>query len=572
MRRAATVLLAVYLGGCSVLFDPSKVDAGPAACPASPASCPARANTAASCSGAACVYACATGFVDGDGDLADGGTSGCEVDCRGNPGPPSNPSGLRAMVGPPQTVALSWSEANPRPDAYLVCIGPSAENCSPVPAGAPVCSGGICSLQLTVPENVRVTTRVSGLSFCAGPGPQATAPTVSYTTVNDNSYDRDTSTGCTTTVQKLVTAETEVTQSGGEACVTLLKLGDELWGDGTATVELMFPVAAQAPISSGVVLQANATTGHMVAAGLTARAVDRGTALTYRGSSAGNYLVGSSSIFVSPASVWMTLRLVATRGVFSLQVGPSESELRELIRWPSPVAGAPAQTGKFGLGVLGNGRVQFRNLRMSTAAALPPPGPTSAQWGGPAPGAEWTVADAPAGFAWGPCPAYGSASSCAGGCAPTGPNCAHITRGALNPKGSAVFDLPTGIDVARPWRLSFRFAATDAGVANPLAYPYVMTVTSSNVFNAGLLHAPGNWGSNLQTAGQDLGLKLETMRWHRAAWLFNPDAGVIEATVNGRAPVTVPRPAEWDRHPGALGLGAGYVIEMYVTDIEVSQP
>jgi hypothetical protein len=227
----------------------------------------------------------------------------------------------------------------------------------------------------------------------------------------------------------------------------------------------------------------------------------------------------------------------------------------------------------------GSGQAQFRNFRVSTRAAFPAPaGPTSASYNfasgqfPPRWKAEQSVPRPPTVK---PCPAFGEAVGCDGGCAPAvGSNCVQVSH-QLNVGGTALFDLPLGIDVTRPWSMSARVAAGDAGFSNAQLV--------STMFG-GLLDLEGNRAAPLRNAGQPMGFPMELAAWHRAEWVFtphSPDGGVgdIALSFDGRPAFVTPRPQGWDRHPGRLQLGGAAIFsfnladfDAWVTDINVSQP
>jgi hypothetical protein len=123
------------------------------------APCAARPNTAASCAGGACVYACAAGFADCDGDPS----NGCEVDTRTST---THCGGCGARCSPANATAACAAGActiGACTGGYGDCDGNVTNGCEadlPVsvshcgacgnrcPASAnaaPVCVGGACS-------------------------------------------------------------------------------------------------------------------------------------------------------------------------------------------------------------------------------------------------------------------------------------------------------------------------------------------------------------------------------------------------------------------------------------------
>lgn len=579
MRRAAAVLLAVWLSGCSVLFDPSKVDSGLPACPSSPAGCPARANATASCSGSACAYACAQGFADSDGDLADGGATGCERDCTSAVAP-SNPPFLVAGVGASGTVQFAWLEATPPPDAYKLCPIADAGPCTLVPRAA--CAGGVCGPpaigQVTgLTDNARYEATVVGANACGQLGAPPTR--TSYTPINGQSkFGYQIDSACNATITDIGSGVLQVAQNGFN-CATIFQTGDDQWGDGTAEVDMNLAQATR-PDAVGLAMQTSTSTGHVVAASSTLRDLGECSEIWSR-EGTGLPSKGASSVYCPPANTWITLRLTASGGTFSMSAGPQGGPLREVLRWPSPIPGAPTRKGRVGFFLYsfwpGNKQALFRNFRLLSRAETSPPAPTSVAYSIPAPGfpSDWRVhqGDALDAVALG-CPStFLAASNCAlgSGCAPAaGSNCIHL-RHVNATGGAAYFDLPVGIDVTQPYSLSMRLAATPGGYTNPQ-----LVATT----HGPLLDVNSASGPNLYLADQDAGTALELDRWNHAAFRFIADggAGWVELRLNGQAPITVPRPQSWDRHSGAIRLGGAPLLmgnsdlDAYITDVQVSQP
>jgi hypothetical protein len=581
MKRFVAVV-ALFATGCSLLFDPAKVrypDAGGgdggldggAVCPAS---CPTLSKTTATCGDAGqCVLSCQAGFADTNDDLADGGTTGCELACSSAP-PPQSPPILVASVGPPGQVDLFWPEPDGGSLAYQLCLGTDAGgNCGLAPSSL-LCLNGICGASFSgLPNNVRFVATVLGSNFCSLASP-STQQSTSFTPVNSHlvngfdGFDVDSSCSALPVVTTTDPPEVRVEQTGA-SCLTLLNVGDELWGDSTIQVEVRIPAPTDVPLFAGILQQTGAA-GHVVSAGTAKNLFDADTfsSVNYRATGASFPALAATSLYrLPPNNTWVTVRLVAARGVFSFQFAPDPAgPYTELIRWPSPLPGAATQTGRPGLVVYGAGKAHFRNLRVTTLGMLPPRGPTSVSYPlfGNALPTDWVFKGlgTVTGVA---CPNLGEATNCQvdGGCRPgPGQGCANLKR-VLTAGPSASFNFPTGIDVAQPWRMSMRFAALDAGFNSP--------VILKNGHGS-VLEVPGFASVELTTMTIPLGYPLELSRWHHAEWTFHADAG-IELSFDRQPPRWVPRPGPWDRHPGVLTVGAsGGAYDLYVTDINVSQP
>lgn len=588
MKRAALVGLAFLAAGCSLLFDPNKVPprdgggggGGGSGGGCTPA-CRALPNVLSSCDAGQCGYACQSGFADLDGDLADGGGTGCEKSCAGAQ-PAGSPQAVVATVGDPGTVWLLWPPTIPMPDGWVVCLGSALETCgiagsselcaAPLDGGEPLCGAAIDGL----PDNFRLQASVTGWSACLGPS-SAPPATTSFTPVNPldaGRIDLDVNGGCTPSLSVPSAGELEVTLGTGCDLVKL-KLGDEEWGDATAQVEVYVSTANAAPALAGLGVQATPA-GHVVGAGYNFKDADRSTVLGYW--PAGNWtpLYGASSVFAPPAGQWVTLQLGVNAGTYSVSTAIGAEDPVERIRWPSPEPDAGQLRGKPGMFVYGQGTVRFRNYRLSTWNQLPPQGPTSVNYspaGGMLPPAWKVRSQAPGSVAhFAPCPTNPpEATGCApGSCGPGARGCLRVKRAVLGP-GTVLFDLPTGIDVSRSWSYSFRFLATDGGTNAP-----VVTSGVQNVFgfpDAPLLFSQGaDWSGTLRSGSQDLGVTLQPNTWNHVRFSFEPDAGSIGVRLNGALVPGYTRPASWDRHPGALQLGTWGAMELYVTDINISQP
>lgn len=540
--------------------------------PTCPSACPAIPHTAVSCSDGQCRYACAPGWGDGDGDLGAWGKTGCEEWCAALEAP-QNPAGLEVTTGAPGRAELVWPRAGEGATAYQVCVAQGgAERCVRV-AAALACGGTSCGHALTgLLNGVRATARVRGVNACEA-APRETVPEAGFTAVNAEMVGGDgflLESTCSPSAVVLFRGELRLDQRES-ACVTFLTAGDGQWSDGSATVELFIPSQEQSPALAGLVQQATALGGHAVFAGLTVppTELDRATFLAWQKPGQGPRL-GAAALFRLPAATWVTLRLTAARGVFSLEAALPGGELAELIRWPSPLPGAATQVGRPGLAILGSGKVQFRNFRLSTRAALPAPGARAVRYDfrEPALPAGWYLRGGTPQVSRRDCPALEGASACLleGGCAPgPGAGCAFLSRNDVTGTGgTAAFDFPVGIDVARPWTLSMYVAAEGRAFLSPQ-----FLSTSHGV----LLEVSGGADGDVVSAHSRLAFPLELKRWHHVLWRFEPGQG-IRLVFDGE-PTLLPWPEGWDRHPGALTLSSANAFsyfDAWVTDIRISQP
>lgn len=572
MSRQWLFLAAVCASGCSLLFDPSRVDSGVPACPESSASCPARDHAEVECLQEQCVYACRAGFSDRDFDLNAATSNGCETDCSAAAAV-ANPAGVVATVGMGSSVLLQWPEPAPPADAYRVCTSTVPELCTNYPAPA-VCDGGVCSAGFPVPDSQRLQSTVTALSLCRGPATAPPAPSASYASFNGGAplaYQIDST--CGATITEVAPGVMQVSQNG--LCSTTFQASDNQWRNGFVQVDINIAAVSSAPFLVGAAMHSEPSSGYAVAASTTLREAEYCTDLIARTS--GNTLThGATSAFCPQPGRWVTVRLTGEDGMFSLATANEGEPLAERIRWPSTAADAGNRAGRPGLFLAtlsGTGTAQFRNFRVSTNSSLPPRGPTSAAYdfaSGQLP-AGWKASQSGARVPTvGNCPPWGSATGCAN-CAPAGgARCLAVSRQGF--VGTpAMFDLPTGIDVTRPWSLSMRLGAADGGFNNA----FLVSTT-----HGGILDVAGNSAAPLRTAGQPLGFPMELSAWHRATWQFIPDggSGYVAVSWDGtpRAPLQLPG---WDRHPGRIQLGGagGYSFfaadyDLVVTDISVSQP
>ncbi len=562
MRQLSAAALLLALAGCSLLFDPSK--APPRGCPATAAACPALPNATAACADDVCAYSCDQDYVDANGDLQQGTSDGCEQTCAQGAAP-ENPAALVATVGA-AAGEVEWTfPASPSAvTRYALCTAATggSEVCLALePPGA--CAAGICRATTTGhPDNVRVTGRVTSADVCGRSGSAATAPTVGATPLDTSTPARWThEKSCPAGLFDAVGGKL-VLEQPALGCASTLVAGDELWGDFTIDADLAWSPTGGQGIAGGLALHVNGTGHRLMAVSFPETAnVDEVSQLRQRLSGAEKAV--AASIRGGTFGSTTHLRVVSRQGVVSWLEGPSAASLTEIVRWPD----SQRRTGRVGIAAWGNGRIEVTNFRVSTAGALPARGDTALSVdlsGGSLP--PQTRPRVPVAVALEPCPALPAAPGCDGGCVPAGGSrCVHLARGGLL-YPSFLFDLPAGIDVRAPWHLSMRFAlAPDAGSS----FPSVMASTQGGLMGA------GTWAAPAGGLGQSYGKVLQLGAWHGARWRFDPDGGTVALTLDD-APVALPAPAfppaGWSAHLGAFTVGGGFLLDGWVTDVEVAQP
>ncbi len=563
MRRLWAVGL-VALAGCSVLFDPGK--AAPKKCPGSAAQCPALPNATASCADAVCQYSCADHFVDANGDLSQASSDGCELDCTSGQ-PPENPAELVATVGA-AAGEVDWSfptSASAVPK-YKLCVTPpgGAEVCVNVDP-ATRCAMGTCQQSTTGHvDNLRVTGRVVAVDTCGREGAAASAPAVSATPLDTSDPTKWThDPGCVMSSYGAVGGQLSLEQTG-DTCASSLVAGDEQWSDFTLDGDLKFGVVGN-NIAGGMALFVNGS-GYRMGALSAPDTAQNGqlSALTRRLPASNADVWVATSVHGASRTGTTHLRVISHQGVISWLEGPDASSLTELIRFPEG-----PRLGKLGIAAAGTGRVEVTNFRVTTTSALPPLGATSSSFdfasGGPPPGTHTLGSN----LTYGACPAFSPGPTCDGGCLPNpGSMCAHVQRIVLD-YTSLSFDLPTGVDVTAPWRLSLKVAMTpDAGNFAP----NVLWTTSGGLLES----APfGNWTQPVAGLGQTYGTVLDPGLWHDAAWRFDPDGGRVDVTLDD-TPVALGSqvfpPQNWSSFLGAFTLFHAGLEDAYVTDVQISQP
>lgn len=404
-RRSLAVLLFV-LGGCSVLFDPSKA---PPRCPATP---------------------------------------------------PANPESVVATVGATGVIEWTWPDVEPAA-TYRFCtsVVGGTEQCRSI-APADACAMGSCRVRdESQAIGVRVSARVQSVDECALEGATANAPTTSATPISTTTMEGWVlQNSCAATTANIAGGLLSIEQSGF-LCTTSFVTGDELWGDFTIDADVRVSQVGGDNIAAGLALHSNAT-GHR----LLATAFNPGNGGTdpaqLRSRDGTQERVVATSIRPLLENGFTHFRITSRQGVISWQLGTAEAPV-EIIRWPD----SSAHAGRLGIAAYGTGRIEVQNFVVKSSAVLGPPGPSTFSLDLADGGfATKTRLRGVSTLSVVPCPAY--ADNCGGSCAPpAGASCARFERVGL---GYTLlgFDLPTGLDPRRPWDLSMRFATQpDAGNA-----------------------------------------------------------------------------------------------------------
>lgn len=545
------MILCIMVSGCSVLFDPVKAPG---------CSCPALPNAVAACADSNCSYSCSSNFVDGNGDLAEASSDGCELDCSGG-APPANPAALTARVGA-RAGEIEWSfPASPAAARYRFCTAP--ENCDPVP----VCTAGSCSVSTTGhPDNTRVSGTVLSIDTCGRVGSMATAATVIATPLDLSSPAGWTlEQSCPASTSSVLGGQLAIENPMG-VCTSSLVAGDELSGDFTLDADLRFSGTAPDSLLAGFAFLQNGT-GHRMAA-LVAQSSNNLSnelsVLTQRKNNTEKSVAGSIA-GASPAGALTHLRVTVKGNVVSFSHGPDEQRLVEVLRWSDGVS----RTGKLGMGLAGAGRAELTNFRVTTPGTLPTGSPTSVFIDFADGGFPSTVRQKlPQALRIEDCPSLPASARCDGGCLPSPTSkCAHVERAGLS-FPNFVVDLPAGVDVRAPYSLSVRFAVAPDGGGS---FPAPISSTQGALLSAGTWFMPTRGLDNVP-----YGVTLEPGMWHAADFSFNPDGGSFQLSLDEQRvtlpPNTVFPPAGWSPHLGAFSFGEGLQADIYVTDLRISQP
>jgi hypothetical protein len=553
------VWLVSLLSGCSLLFDPSRVPESD--CPASPRRCPERANATAVCVEASCGFTCAEGFRDADG-LAD---NGCEASCTEVPGP----TRLTSISGGSAT-SLRWEFPSvDGASAYQLCTGVAAGSraCVTVPVSA--CSNGVCEVETPgLAPSALVFGQVQSLGACQNPSSEASAAGAEgFTFVTTGLQAWAAEANCmpptvTTTADTLAVEQPAF-------CTSTVSLGDERWRDGTFEVDLRFSGQLGGEVMAGIVLSSGSrrlaiTTGTAALGSIEAPTQIR-ESLTGQA-----FVTLASSIATVPAERFERLRVVVSGPLISVNVGPPTGPLREVIRFHDDRPSAPRRLGLITWSA-GRGRVEFQGLTARSAAALPARGITTQAWrfqadGGASGGVR--LLKAGEGLRFERCPSFTAACPECG--VPPAEACARIQRVPFVSGGSITVDPPVGIDTTTPWSFRLRVAPPRDGGA-------LLGVLAQGPSEA-ITGARTSWadGGVIDSFGREWPATLTEDRWHLIEHTFQPDAGTFSLRVDGQ-PLTLSMPAfparpRANKHVGAVTVGGGLFIDVWIGEISFSQP
>lgn len=579
MRILLVAAVAVGAAGCSIFFDPAKAAVG-----CSPSTCPAFSNATARCEAGACVYACATGFFDENGDLNATASvrNGCERACSAAP-----PPALHALVGNPSNgVRWLWDIADGgTPSAFKLCTGSSLAqltDCQTIgaqPTCAQATDGFQCSALTTGhPNDLRLYGRVQVIDACGTTGPEATAPvravspfdgTLLSLKPNGAGGDSPCDAGFQASGDAL-----QITQPA--SCLSALTFGDNGWTDFTLRGEIKLP---DVPSFAGFAFHypdSMPKTRSSLMLTPVSTEIEFNVALTYLSTTAFLGLDRYSATSISPvtANQWLGAEVIASNGEVAAAVGPPGNP-KPTLRWLEPVQGLGGRFGVYLLTDKVGASVEFRNVTVSTKAQLPPRGPSSLKMdftgGLPSP-----VRVVPVGgnVSMKPCNTFPEAAGCDGGCAPAPTSrCIEITQVILG-KGALAFDQPLGLDPTQPWRLSFKFAAPAPNGNNA----HIVRTLSAVIGKGSILRGPPNqWLGVLSSFGTATTATFDVMRWNKVEYRFTKDSYTLD--LNGKRMNLSPLfpPADVDAHLGAFILGGdapflGGNIQGQWTDIEIAQP
>lgn len=560
MTGRALLFFVIGCSGCSVLFDPARVPAS--GCPTSAERCSAPANAVAVCQASACGFECVEGFRDADG-LAE---NGCEASCAA----PASPASLSVTSGTDGT-SLSWA-FTPVTDApsYRLCTGVAAgtPTCVTVPSSA--CAAGRCVAQTTGhPLKAQISGQVQALNSCqaASSETRATGFTIRTTEVLPWSSDSNCA-PMASVAGEVLSVEQPV------LCVGSATFGDEQWRSGTFEVELRPTGALGANVMAGFVF-VSGTRRLSLLFGPNSVPVAEGTTVLRESRSNGPWRMLASAGATLAPDEWNRVRVVLDAGRWSVSVGRGMQPLREVLRYHD--GASTSEAWRLGLhswtpNLFSAGRVELRNLSVSTESTLPMTGPTAQSWsfdataGAQPPvrtfGAAGTV------LRYEPCPAFPPAPACtpSTGCAPDAGTCARIAKGAFT-GGALTFEVPTGLDTQRPWSLRLRFAgAADGGFAGgSIAYgPSGTLIEPENAWDGGARGLGGRWG-----------LPLSADTWNLVEYRFDPVSSTVTARLNGQQSQGATRfpPALWDKHVGAVSVGSQglSVVDLWLSDVFIGQ-
>ncbi len=548
---ARTSAVLALLSGCSVLFDPSKVAVS--GCPASAERCSTPANARAICQAAACAFECFEGFRDADG-VAD---NGCEASCAVLAAP-ANFNVTSVTDG----TSLSWTfSAVANAASYRLCTSVAAGMPTCVTVAPGDCTGGSCRAQTTGhPGRARVSGQVQAINGCESASPEVRATGFTVRTTELLSWSSDSN------CMPMATSSGDVLSvEQAPFCLGTATLGDETWRSGTFEFELRPAGSLGGNILAGLVFSSG-TRREGVLLGPTAGINEGGTLLRESNNSVFWRSQATSGAVLVP-DVWNRVRVVLKDDLWSISLGRSSETLREVIRYHDD--GTTTEGWRLGLHsltpalILLSGRMEFRNLTVSTATELPSPGPTTQTWSFSTTGPQPPVREQGGNnLRYEGCPSFPAAPACTSitGCTPDAGTCARLTRGPT----SLTFDLPTGLDTQRTWNVRFRFAgAADGGFFNG---------TIASGASGPLLEPENAWDGGVRGLGGRWGLPLAADTWNVVDFQFEPRDAGMKARLNGQDAALAGRfpPLFWDKHVGAIRVGGGQ-IDLWLSDLSITQ-
>jgi hypothetical protein len=413
------------------------------------------------------------------------------------------------------------------------------------------CDGGTCEhVQTTLSDGVRVSGRVQSLDQCSR---SAFSEAVSASPIDASNPDEWilSQESCISAQAGFSGGVLSLEQQGG-GCTTSLTVTDEGWGSFTLDAELRISSSGE-NIKAGFSLAENAS-GHRLRATAVVPSQIRLFSADLEERLNGTTRVVANGTHFFSSSDWTHVRLVVNGPVVSWQQGPPDAGVVELLRWTDQVA----RTGRFGLAGDGPGRFEVRGLRVLSRATPLPAASSDVTFrfgvDGGLPGAR-SLGLAPKPIT---CPSWPAACAT---CAPTA-TCAVFSRSGLLIDYSLVaLPQPPGIDPARPFTITARFALPpDGGTGNT-------QVVDSLPFS--LLDSTP---TQTKVAGQVVGGGLAPATWHLVSWTFAPDAG-LRATVDGTVAAPVAWPATGNRFVGALQLGNTFnSSDIVLNEVTFAQP
>lgn len=563
MRRALPLFLVA--SGCSLLFDPARVPVS--GCPSSAERCAAPGNARAVCQETRCAFECVEGFRDADG-VAD---NGCEASCAA----PASPASLTATSVPGAGDSVDWTfPAVTDAASYRLCTGIAAgtPTCVSVPTSA--CTSGTCTSRTSGhPLKTQVSGQVQAVNACQTASPEAMAARASAFTIRATDVASWTSeTSCMP--MPSVAGDVLAVEQGG-LCTGISVFGDEQWRSGTFDVELRPLGQLGTNVGGGLIFTSGSRRIGVLIGPAT---VSNGEgALAMRESlnnGAWKWLATSGAALVPDD--WNRVRVVVSGPLWSVSLGKPNEPLREMVRYHDGASTGAAW--RLGLHTVtpgaGQGRIEFRNLMLSTTATLPALGPASQTWTISPAGVQppVRVVGAPQ-VRYETCPGFPAAAACTAAtmCTPQGTTCARVVKAVFGGNSALTFDLPPGLDTRQPWNLRFRFApAADGGFGGlgpTVAFsPHGALLEPENGFDGGVRGVAGRWG-----------VPLVADTWNLVEYRFDPVAGSWSARLNGQ-PATPPAamqrfpPNNWDKHVGAILFGSqGFnAVEVWLSDLSIS--